>query len=139
LRLSTRSRYGTRLMLDMVQHCKDGAVQLNDIAKRQDISVKYLEQIVIPLKKAKYITSVRGAKGGYLLAKSPKEVTVGEIVALMGGGEVICPCAEHPDTCDKVDTCLIRNVWIDAAKAMYEKLNSITLSDIIKKADKIVV
>ena len=72
MKLSTRSRYGTRLMLDMAQHYNEGPIHLGDIAKRQDVSVKYLEQIIIPLKKAHYIESVRGAKGGHILTKPPK-------------------------------------------------------------------
>ena len=86
MKLSTRSRYGTRMMLDLAQRYDDGPVQIGDIAKRQDISVKYLEQLIIPLKKAKYVTSVRGPKGGHMLAKSPEKITVGEIVELLEGG-----------------------------------------------------
>ena len=86
MKLSTRSRYGTRLMLDMAQHYREGPIHLGDIAKRQDVSVKYLEQIIIPLKKAHYIESVRGSKGGHILTKPPEEITVGEIVATPGAG-----------------------------------------------------
>ncbi len=86
MQLSTRSRYGTRLMLDMAQHYNDGPIHLSDIAKRQDLSVKYLEQIIIPLKKAGYIESLRGPQGGHILAKPPEEITVKEIVGLLGGG-----------------------------------------------------
>ena len=71
MKLSTRSRYGTRLMLDMAQHYNEGPIQLGDIAKRQDVSVKYLEQIIISLKKARYIESVRGPKGGHILTRPP--------------------------------------------------------------------
>ena len=79
MKLSTRSRYGTRMMLDLAQHYKDGPVQIGQIAKRQDISVKYLEQLIIPLKKVNFIKSTRGPKGGHMLAKSPKEITIGQI------------------------------------------------------------
>ena len=72
MKLSTKSRYGTRLMLDMAQHYQDGPIHLANVAKRQGISVKYLEQIIIPLKKANYILSVRGPKGGHTLASSPE-------------------------------------------------------------------
>lgn len=117
----------------MAQHYNNGVIQLSDIAKRQDISLKYLEQIIIPLKKAKYVSSVRGARGGYLLEKSPKDMTIGEIVSLLEGGTTICQCSEKPDTCDRVNICLTRDVWIDAANVMYEKLNSITFFDLLKK------
>ncbi len=130
MKLSTKSRYGTRLILDMVQNSGKEAVQLSEISKRQDISVKYLEQIIIPLKKSKYVKGIRGAKGGYVLMKSPKEITVGEIVALLEGGETICECTEKPRSCKKSKTCMTRQMWMDAAQAMFDKLNSITFDDL---------
>ena len=86
MKLSTRSRYGTRLMLDLAEHYLKGPIHLKAIALQQGISVKYLEQIIIPLKKAKYIQSVRGPKGGHILAKPPSEISIGEIVALLEEG-----------------------------------------------------
>lgn len=132
MKLSTRSRYGTRMMLDMAQHCNEGPVQIGDIARRQGISVKYLEQLIIPLKKANYVKSVRGPKGGHMLAKSPEQITVGEIVNLLEGGINLTDCIENPDTCNRSSSCLTRAIWQEATKAMYDKLNSITLSEMIK-------
>ncbi len=132
MKLSTRSRYGTRMMLDMAQHYDEGPIQIGDIAKRQDISVKYLEQLIIPLKKAEYVKSVRGPKGGHMLVKPPEEVTVGEIVELLEGEINLARCIESPEICDRSDTCLTRGVWEEATRAMYDKLNSITLSKMIK-------
>ena len=77
--MCTKSRYGLRLLMDMARHYDHGPVQLGEIAKRQDISVKYLEQIIIPLKKAHYITSLRGRKGGHVLNKPPGEISVGNL------------------------------------------------------------
>lgn len=132
MKLSTRSRYGTRMMLDMAQHCNEGPVQIGDIARRQGISVKYLEQLIIPLKKANYVKSVRGPKGGHMLAKSPEQITVGEIVNLLEGGIDLTDCIENPDTCNRSSSCLTRAIWQEATKAMYDKLNSMTLSEMIK-------
>ena len=132
MKLSTRSRYGTRMMLDMAQHYDEGPIQIGDIAKRQDISVKYLEQLIIPLKKANYVESVRGPKGGHMLVKPPEEVTVGEIVEVLEGEINLARCIESPEICDRSDTCLTRGVWEEATRAMYDKLNSITLSKMIK-------
>ena len=132
MKLSTKSRYGTRFILDLVQQKDKGAIQLSDISKRQNISLKYLEQIIIPLKKANYIRGIRGARGGYVLIKSPEEITVGEIVKLLEGGTEICVCCDNPKACKKAKTCLTRQVWIDAAGAFFEKLNSITFSDLVK-------
>ena len=132
MKLSTRSRYGTRMMLDMAQHYAEGPIQIGDIAKRQDISVKYLEQLIIPLKKADYVNSVRGPKGGHMLAKPPEKITVGEIIKVLEGEINLTRCIENPDICDRSDTCLTRGVWQTATKAMYNELNSITLSNMIK-------
>ena len=132
MKLSTRSRYGTRMMVDLAQHYDKGPVQIGDIAKRQDISVKYLEQLIIPLKKADYIRSVRGPKGGHMLTRPPEEITVAEIVKILEGGIDLSGCIENPDACERTERCLTRGVWEEATKAMYEKLNSTTLSKMIE-------
>ncbi|MEE9567104.1 MAG: Rrf2 family transcriptional regulator [Desulfobacteria bacterium] len=137
MKLSTRSRYGTRMMLDMAQHHDAGPVQIGDIAKRQDISVKYLEQLVIPLKKANYVKSVRGPKGGYMLAKPPEEITVGEIVKVLEGGVNLSDCIENPDICEKSTSCLTRGLWEEASRAVYETLNSVTLSEMIETGKRV--
>ncbi len=132
MRLSTKSRYGTRLMLDLAQHHDQGAVQLSEIARRQNISQKYLEQIIKPLKRAGYIRGIRGAKGGYVLARSPKMIRVGEIVSLLEGGGTICECTEDPRSCPRASACLTRALWIEAAKAMFDKLEQTRLYDLVK-------
>ncbi len=131
MKLSTRSRYGTRLILDMARHYNQGPIQLGEIAKRQNISLKYLEQIIRPLKKAKYIKSFRGSKGGHMLNKSPAEITVGEIVALLEGGSTFTRCVENPETCDRVDRCLTRHVWQEASKALFERLHEFNFADLL--------
>jgi len=133
MKLSTRSRYGTRMMVDLAQHYNEGPVQAGEIAKRQDISVKYLEQLLIPLKVAKFIKSVRGPKGGHMLALSPDEITIGQIVRILEGGIDLSGCVEDSDTCNRSAECLTRGIWESTTKAMNDKLNSITLSDVIKQ------
>ena len=131
MKLSTRSRYGTRMILDLAQHHGQGAIQLGEIAKRQNISLKYLEQIIRPLKKANYVKSFRGAKGGHMLNKPPAEISVGEIVALLEGGDTLVQCDKDPSTCDRKDSCLTRYLWQEAAKAMYARLDTITFADLM--------
>ncbi len=133
MKLSTRSRYGTRMMLDLAQHYDEGPVQIRNVSKRENISVKYLEQLIIPLKKANFIKSVRGPKGGHMLAKPPKAITVGEIVRVLEGGINLSSCIENPEVCDRTSDCLTRDLWEEATKAMYEKLNSATLSKMINE------
>ena len=130
MKLSTRSRYGTRMMLDLAQHYDEGPIQIGAIAKRQDISVKYLEQLIIPLKKVNFIKSVRGPKGGHMLARPPEEYTVGEVVRVLEGGIDLSDCIENPDECKRSRSCLTRGVWEEASKALYDKLDSITLAKI---------
>ena len=134
MKLSTRSRYGTRMLLDMAQHYNQGPVQLGDIAKRQNISVKYLEQIIITLKKAHYVESVRGPKGGHLLAKPPEQITVAEIVALLEEGTSLVECTEHAEVCERAPRCPTRLIWQEAAQAMFDRLKAITLADLVERA-----
>ena len=135
MKLSTRSRYGTRLMLDLAEHYHQGPLHLSTIALQQGISVKYLEQIIIPLKKADYIQSVRGPKGGHILAKPPAEITIGEIVALLEDGASLAECSDNPRVCERSSICSTRYLWQAAAQAMFDKLHSITLADVLKMAE----
>ena len=137
MKLSTRSRYGTRLILDMAQHYGGRPIQLSEIAKRQGISLKYLEQIIRPLKKAEYIESFRGSKGGHKLTKAPDTITVGEIVALLEGGESLTQCSRDPEACDRMDECLTRYLWKEASRAMFDHLNNITFAELIDLGKKV--
>ncbi|KPJ79106.1 MAG: hypothetical protein AMJ54_00105 [Deltaproteobacteria bacterium SG8_13] len=132
MKLSTRSRYGTRLVLDMAQHYDQGPIRLSDIARRQNISMKYLEHLVRPLKQADYVMSVRGPKGGHYLARSPEEISVGDIVSVLEGGIELTACTVDPDSCQRSDDCATRFVWHEATKAMYRRLSQITISDLMK-------
>lgn len=136
MQLSTRSRYGTRLMVDLALHYDKGPVRINDIAKRQDISVKYLEQLIIPLKKASLIISVRGPKGGHMLAKPTKDITIADIVTLLENETSLSPCLKNPDSCDRTDFCFTREIWDMLTKKINNTLSAITLSDVIKKNKK---
>ncbi|MBM4285946.1 MAG: RrF2 family transcriptional regulator [Deltaproteobacteria bacterium] len=133
VKLSTKSRYGARLLLDMARHCDQGPVQLGDIAKRQNISVKYLEQIIIPLKKAGLVTSLRGPKGGHRLARPPEEITIGEIVAILEEGAHLVDCLQDGEVCPQAETCPTRSVWEEATAAMFNALNAVTLADLVQR------
>jgi Rrf2 family iron-sulfur cluster assembly transcriptional regulator len=131
MKLSTKSRYGTRMIMDLAQHYGQGAIQLGEIANRQKVSIKYLEQIIRPLKKAGLVQSYRGAKGGHMLSNPPGQVTVGEVVALLEGGDTFVHCDQEPEGCNRVDSCVTRYIWMEAAKAMYERLAAITFADLL--------
>jgi len=137
MRLTTKSRYGTRLILDLAIYAKEGPVPLGDVAKRQNISVKYLEQLILKLKKAGFIESQRGPFGGHMLVKSPSEITIGDIVRILEGTTAITDCAEMDDQlcceCNRAGDCLSRWVWVEASKAMFDRLDQITIESIINK------
>ncbi|MBT8357628.1 MAG: Rrf2 family transcriptional regulator, partial [Deltaproteobacteria bacterium] len=130
MRLTTKSRYGTRLILDLAIYAKKGPVPLGDVAKRQNISVKYLEQLILKLKKAGLVESQRGPFGGHMLAKPPNEITIGDIVRILEGSAAITDCAEADGRlcgeCNQAGDCLSRWVWVEASKVMFDRLDQIT-------------
>ncbi len=134
MKLSTRSRYGVRMILEMARCYNRGPVRLGVIAERQAIPVKYLEQIIIPLKKAGYVRSARGPKGGHMLAKAPESITVGEIVKLLEGGLRLTKCTQDPDRCGRSDCCAVRMMWMEATDAIHEKLDATTFFDLLKRS-----
>lgn len=131
MKLSTRSRYGTRLILDMAQHHGQTPIQLGEIARRQNISLKYLEQIIRPLKRGNYIKSFRGSKGGHMLNKPPEKITVGEVVALLEGGSILTHCSKKPEECSRSEKCPTRYLWMEASNALFARLNQITFADLL--------
>ena len=132
MKLSTRSRYGARILVDLARNRNQGPVQIGEISKRQDISVKYLEQLIRPLKQAKMVKSVRGPKGGHLLAKKPEDITLGQIVRLFEGQSELVECISNPEKCSMSDDCQVRLAWGDATRVLYEKLDNTTIADLMK-------
>jgi Rrf2 family iron-sulfur cluster assembly transcriptional regulator len=121
------------MVLDLALFYNAGPVRLGSIAERQGIPVKYLEQIIIPLKKAEYVKSVRGPKGGHMLAKPPEQITVAEVVDLLEGGIKLTKCAYSPEICERSEICVTRFLWKEAADAVSERLDAITFSDLVKR------
>ena len=131
MKISTRGRYGTRMMLDLAAHHDQGPTPLREIAKRQDLSVKYLEQLIIPLKAAGYIRSFRGARGGYTLARKPDKISVGQIIKVLEGGLSLVDCVEDPKLCEREKNCPTRDIWLRMSERLMEELSSLTLSDVL--------
>jgi len=132
MKLSTRGRYGTRLMLELAKHYGKGPINITEISKNQGISVKYLEQIIIPLKKAKLIKSVRGPKGGHTLSKSPDKIFLLQILKPLESHLTLVDCVSDDDTCEHIETCLIRPVWGKAYQAMMTIFKETSLADILQ-------
>jgi Rrf2 family protein len=132
MKLSTRTRYGVRLMLDLARQYGQGSVYLREIAAREDISEKYLSQIIILLRGGGLVRSIRGAHGGYTLAKPPAEITLREIVEPLEGDNCLVDCVKHPSTCHRVPTCAARDIWAMLGKKISETLDSVTLEQLVR-------
>ncbi len=130
--LSTRSRYGIRLLMSLARHSGQNPMQISDVAKEQSISVKYLEQIALILKKAGMIETVRGRKGGHRLAKDPEEITLDEIIGVLEGGCDLAPCVSKPLRCPRSFQCAPRLVWQELSQNLFEKLRQWTLGDLLR-------
>jgi Rrf2 family iron-sulfur cluster assembly transcriptional regulator len=135
MRLTTKSRYGTRLILDLAVNAQKGPVPLGDVSRRQNISLKYLEQLIRKLKLAGLVKSQRGPFGGHMLNKAPENITVGEIVRTLEETTAITDCSERDEKlcgiCNKAGDCLSRWVWIEASKAMFSRLDEITIGSLL--------
>lgn len=135
MKLSTRGRYGTRLMLELALQYGKGPLSIAGISKNQKIPIKYLEQLIIPLKKAKLITSVRGPKGGHMLARAPQEINLWEILIHLESKFSFVDCLSDETCCDSIPTCAIRPVWGKAFDSMKAIFQATTLVDVFKLND----
>src|SRR4030042_226312 len=130
MKLSTRSRYSTRLMLELALSYGKGPVLLKDISKSQEISLKYLGQLIIPLKIAGLIKSSRGAHGGYFLSRAPKDVKLIDIIAAVEGPLNLVECVDNPAICNRSDFCSTRDIWTEINNKLSIILESYTLQQI---------
>jgi Rrf2 family protein len=135
MKFTTRSRYGTRLLMDIALSEKDGPVSLRDVSLRQDISMKYLEKLCRILRGAGYLESVAGAKGGYRLHVHPAAIRMGDVVFLLENGQTEEDCGDElKPCCDRLDACLTRSIWTRAVNAMRLTLNGVSLEDMLRDA-----
>jgi Rrf2 family protein len=137
MKLSTRGRYSTRLMLELAFRYNTGPVLLKDISSSQDISLKYLGQLIIPLKVAGLIKSTRGSHGGYFLARPPEKIKLSEILKAVEGTLDIAECIKSPDICYRSKNCVARKIWEKASRQFYNVFESITLKDMLVMQDKL--
>jgi Rrf2 family protein len=133
MKISTRARYGLRFMLELAVNYGKGQLYLKDIASSQEISEKYLSQIVIDLKAAHLVDGFRGAHGGYILAKAPSEINVYDIVNVLEGDLTLLECARDPASCSRALYCVSHEVWYKLGRVMIETLEAITLADLLER------
>ncbi len=143
MKLSTRTRYGVRLMVALAIQYGKGPVFLKDIAKGEDISEKYLSLIIIPLRSVGLVNSIRGAHGGYNLSREPSQITLKEIVDVLEGNCTLVDCVKNPSSCSRVPICASHDIWAAIGEKISETLSAITLETLVKmnqeKAENIIM
>jgi len=139
MKLSTKGRYGLRAMLDMAANMSEGPITTRTIAKRQGISERYLEQLLIPLKQNGLVKSMRGSQGGYLLGRRPSDITLGDIIRVLEGPitPVECVSEVNPDDCKRAELCVTRIIWCKVRDAVSNILDSYTLQDLVEEENNI--
>lgn len=133
MKLSTRTRYGIRAVLELAENYGKKPIQLKVIAHHQGISVKYLEQLMAILKSSGIVGSVRGARGGYILAKPPDQIKLSDCFLCLEGPVVTVECVDNTDYCPRVCDCIARSVWAQVQKAVLAVLESMTLQSLLEK------
>ena len=138
MKLSTKGRYGVKAMFDLAQRRGEGPISLKSVAERQGLSEHYLEQLISGLRKAGLVKSVRGAQGGYILAKEPDQIKVGDIIRVLEGpiAPVECVSESEADCCSNAERCVTRVIWEKMRDSIADVLDSITLEDMIQDAAK---
>jgi len=133
MKLSTKGRYGTRALTDIALHRDEEPVSLKDIARRQQISLPYLEHLIGPLVEGGIIRSARGVGGGVSLAKSPGEIKLSEVIGLLEGSMAPVKCVTDPAVCNRSKFCVTRDIWLELKTAMDGVLESTTLQDLVER------
>ncbi len=134
MRLTTKMRYGTRAMLDLALHEGQGPLRTADIASDQELSLKYLEQLLAALRVAGLVQSSRGVQGGYVLARPAQEITLRDIYQALEGAEGLVECTMHPEGCPRAEQCVTQEVWAGLYAASLDYLAARTLSDLTQRA-----
>jgi Rrf2 family protein len=133
MRLSTKGRYAARAMLELAIHYAGGPVRLNEIAGRQEISVRYLEQMMTMLVASGLVNSMKGKRGGFSLAKPPDQIRLSEVVQAVEGSLAPVACVDDASVCRRIDLCVTHEIWARLKDVMLEMLSSITLEDMVKR------
>ena len=133
MKLSTRTRYGLRAMVELASYGSTGPIMVRKIAEKQKISKKYLDIIFTSLKLAGLVRAIRGATGGFLLTRAPEEILVGDIVAALEGSLAPVECCTSPEICDRSGSCAAQEVWNDMQAAIASVLNDISLADLVER------
>ncbi|HUT44942.1 MAG TPA: Rrf2 family transcriptional regulator [Sedimentisphaerales bacterium] len=135
MKLSTRTRYAVRAIIELAQKGDNKPLQLKIIAQRQGISIKYLEQLMAVLRSGGFVRSVRGSKGGYVLAKAPDQIKLNDVLHCLEGPVATVECVDDEDCCTRSADCAARSLWMQVAQAIEKVLQSVTLQDLVDRAN----
>jgi len=136
MKISTRTRYGMRAILELALAYGAGPLQIKVIAERQNISNKYLEQLIAIVKTAGLVRSIRGPHGGYVLAKSPQDIKLSDIFRVLEGSVFTVECVENKEACEQYADCVTRRLWLEVNNAILNVLDNKTLYDLVEMAEK---
>ncbi len=139
MQLSTKVRYAARAMIELALHYKEDPIQLNDIACKQDISVKYLEQIMAPLRARGFVRTQKGSRGGYHLAVKPADITLYDIVESIEGSLAPVSCIDNNGQCERTEICVTRNVWTRVRDSVKKELEDKTLADLAVEQENLYI
>lgn len=137
MKISTRGRYALRVMIDLAEHDEGGYIPMKEVAKRQDISLKYIEKIMPALTQNQLVEGVHGKGGGYRLCRKPEEYTIGEILRLTEGNLAPVSCVEcGAEPCARSSECRTIHMWADLYRMIGDYLDGVTLADLMKKEER---
>ncbi len=133
MKISTKIRYGARAMLELASRYGEGPLELKEIAKKEGISLKYLEQVINPLRAGGLVKAVRGSKGGYSLARHPSEICLYDVIETLEGPLNLLECLGDPKACQKVTSCVTRDIWKEVSDAISKIFYSVTLEEMVNR------
>lgn len=134
MKISAKARYAVRLLLDIATHQDDGPVRTAELAQHTGVSMRFIEQILQPLKRAGLVRSIRGVSGGYLLAADPAEISLARVVRVIEGGLSLTLCTENPGCCERSIDCASHKAWARATQAMERELEATSIADLRDEA-----
>ncbi len=137
MRLSTKARYAVRAMVELALSYDGEPVKLKTIAEKQDLSIKYLEQVMNPLRVSGFVSTQKGSRGGYRLVKSPDQITLYDLIYAVEGSLAPVDCVDNPETCDRVDSCVTRDFWVRVHQVILRELQSTTLAELAEEQRKL--
>lgn len=132
MKISTKGRYGLRIMLDLALYGANGPRAMKEISQSQQISEKYISRLIVLLHKAGLVISLRGAKGGYILAKKPEEISLLEIIEVMEGKIALVGCIDNPEFCARAESCSACMVWSGLNQNIRKQFEGITLKNLME-------